>query len=100
MRDPAMRAPCRCCTLATMRFDEIALPARIAARPADQRGYPVPAITPWHEGVPQFAVSSPRRALICATERRCSVCALPVEPGPLWRVISGIEAEAIEAALA
>jgi hypothetical protein len=81
-----------------MRFDEIAMPARIAARPKDPRGYPVPAITPWHDGVPQFAISSPQRALICAKERRCSVCALEIGPGPVWRVVSGAESEAIEAA--
>src|SRR5258706_363147 len=78
--------------------DATRLPPGAHARPKDARGYPVPAITPWHDGVPQFAISSPRRALICAKERRCSVCALEIGPGPVWRVVSGIEAEAIEAA--
>lgn len=83
-----------------MRVEEIPMPARVAARPRDERGYPVPAITPWHEGVPQFALTGMARTYICAVERRCSICAQTMAPGPVWRVVAGPESEAIAAAQA
>jgi hypothetical protein len=76
------------------------MPAAVAARPRDARGYPVPAITPWEDGEPRFASTGVARSYLCAVERRCSVCATPIEPGPVWRVVGGPEAEAIGAALA
>ena len=74
------------------------MPAAVAARPRDERGYPVPAITPWENGVPLFAATGTARSYLCAVERRCSICATPIEPGPVWRVVAGVEADAIEAA--
>ncbi|MEZ0106162.1 hypothetical protein ABH920_000143 [Catenulispora sp. EB89] len=86
--------------LGTMRFEEVPTPARIAARPRDLRGYPVLAITPWEDGEPRFAATGTARILICAAERRCSICGTPMAPGePVWRVVAGPEADAIEAAL-
>jgi hypothetical protein len=72
------------------------MPAAVAARPRDERGYPVPAITPWEHGQPKFATTGTARTYICAIERRCSICATPIEPGPVWRVVAGPEADAIE----
>jgi hypothetical protein len=84
-----------------MRFDEVPMPARIAARPRDPRGYPVLAITPWEDGEPRFAETSTARILICAAERLCSICGTPMAPGePVWRVVAGEEADAMAAALA
>ena len=83
-----------------MRIDELPMPARVAARPRDERGYPVPAITPWRDGVPQFALTSVPRSYICAVERRCSICADVMEPGPVWRVLAGPETEGVVAARA
>jgi hypothetical protein len=74
------------------------MPAAVAARPRDQRGYPVLAITPWRDGVPDFAVTSPARILVCAVERRCSICGLALGKGPVWRVVAAEEAAAIAAA--
>jgi hypothetical protein len=74
------------------------MPAAVAARPRDERGYPVPAITPWENGLPEFAATGTARSFLCAVERRCSICATPIEPGPVWRVVAGVEADAIEAA--
>ena len=82
-----------------MRLDEIPTPARIAARPKDDRGYPVLAITPWENGEPQFAVTGTARIFICAVERRCSICGTEMAPGPVWRVVAGEEADAIETAI-
>lgn len=53
------------------------------------------AITPWHDGVPAFAETSPARILVCAVERRCSICGLLLGKGPVWRVVGADEAVAI-----
>jgi hypothetical protein len=76
------------------------MPAAVAARPRDARGYPVPAITPWEDGEPRFAATGVARTYLCAVERRCSICGNPIEPGPVWRVVGGSEADAIDEALA
>ncbi len=53
------------------------------------------AITPWRRGVPDFAVTSPARILVCAVERRCSICGLALGNAPVWRVVAADEAIAI-----
>lgn len=53
------------------------------------------AITPWRDGSPDFAVTSPARILVCAVERRCSICGLGLGKGPVWRVVAAEEAVAI-----
>ncbi|GAA4856288.1 hypothetical protein [Kitasatospora terrestris] len=83
-----------------MRFDSVPEPPTVAARPHDDRGYPVPAITPWQDGQPQFALTDHGRSARCATERLCSVCGVLMERGPVWRVVGTAESEAIGAALA
>ncbi|WP_212833538.1 hypothetical protein [Catellatospora sp. TT07R-123] len=83
-----------------MRVSDIPVPPAVAARPRDERGYPVPAITPWDGGQPRFATTGIARTYICAVERRCSICGLAMAPGPVWRVVAGPEADAIAAALA
>jgi len=82
-----------------MRLDEVPMPPAVAARPRDARGYPVLAITPWSNGTPDFAVTSTARILVCAVERRCSICGTPLDKGPLWRVVAAEEAAAIKAAV-
>ena len=74
------------------------MPAAVAARPRDGRGYPVLAITPFRDGVPDFAVTSPARILVCAVERRCSICGLGLGRDGVWRVVAAEEAAAIAAA--
>jgi hypothetical protein len=75
------------------------MPAAVAARPRDARGFPVPAITPWVDGQPRFALTGVARTFLCAAERRCSICATEMPPGPVWRVVGGAEAEAIADAI-
>ena len=82
----------------TVLLHDIPTPAAVAARPRDARGYPVPAITPWEDGEPLLTVTAPARIHVCAAERRCSVCGLPMEPGPVWRIAGGDESAAIAAA--
>lgn len=85
------------------RMDSRALPipAAVAVLPHDPRGYPIPAITPRDaEGRPAFAVTGTARALICAAERRCSICGRAMAPGPVWRVIAAAETEALATARA
>jgi hypothetical protein len=77
--------------------DQVPMPAAIVARPRDARGFPVLAITPWRHGLPEFAVTSPSRILVCAVERRCSICGLGLGKGPVWRVVAADEAVAIVA---
>jgi hypothetical protein len=56
------------------------------------------AITPYPDGSPVFAVTSPARILVCAVERRCSICGLALGRGPVWRVVAADEAVAIASA--
>ncbi|MFE1321096.1 hypothetical protein [Kitasatospora phosalacinea] len=83
-----------------MRFDAVPKPPAVADRPRDERGYPVPAITPWEDGRPQFALTDHERSAACARERLCSVCNTLMPRGPVWRVVGGAEAVAIGEALA
>ncbi|WP_354641408.1 hypothetical protein [Kitasatospora camelliae] len=76
------------------------MPQTVHDRPRDSRGYPVPAITPWEEGVPQFALTDHGRSADCATRRLCSVCNTLMPRGPVWRVVGETEATAIAEALA
>ncbi|MGA8248762.1 MAG: hypothetical protein WB797_17780, partial [Nocardioides sp.] len=78
-----------------MQPDQVPMPPAVAARPRDERGFPVLAITPWRDGAPDFAVTSPARILVCAVERRCSICGLGLGKGPVWRVVSADEAVAM-----
>jgi hypothetical protein len=77
------------------------VPPAIAALPYDPRGFPIPAITPRDaEGRPMFAITGTARTLICAVERRCSICGTPMAAGPVYRVIAAGETEALAAAQA
>jgi hypothetical protein len=66
---------------------EVPMPAAVAARPRDERGYPVPAVTPWPDGTPAFAFKEPLRDLICAAQRRCTICGTKIPPGPVYRPV-------------
>jgi hypothetical protein len=79
---------------------ETPTPPAVARRPRDSRGYPVPAITPWVDDAPTFALTSTSRNLICAVERRCSICGTSLGSGPVWRVVAATEAQAMAAAQA
>ncbi|MEU9131974.1 hypothetical protein AB0D08_28380 [Kitasatospora sp. NPDC048540] len=83
-----------------MRFDSVPKPPQVEARPHDTRGYPVPAITPWEDGLPQFALTDHGRSADCARGRLCSVCNTPMPRGPVWRVVGAAESAAIAGALA
>jgi hypothetical protein len=82
-----------------MQLDDVPMPGVIAARPRDVRGYPVPAITPWDNGTPRFAATGIARTFLCAVERRCSICGTELPDGPVWRVVGGDEADAIDDAI-
>ncbi|WP_405012560.1 hypothetical protein [Kitasatospora sp. NBC_01539] len=83
-----------------MRFESVPKPAAVEARPHDPRGYPVPAITPWEDGAPQFALTDHGRSAACARERLCSVCNTVMPRGTVWRVVGADESAAIADALA
>ncbi|MGW3040261.1 hypothetical protein ACWC9T_09475 [Kitasatospora sp. NPDC001159] len=83
-----------------MRFELVPMPDEVGARPKDGRGYPVPAITPWQDGQPQFALTDYGRSADCALERRCSVCGELMARGPVWRVVGPAESAAIASAIA
>ncbi len=83
-----------------VRFDSVPVPPAVGARPRDTRGYPVPAITPWEDGEPQFARTDHERSADCARRRLCSVCGAAMPPGSVWRVVGATESAAIAEALA
>ncbi|WP_236655533.1 hypothetical protein [Streptacidiphilus carbonis] len=83
-----------------MRFEAVPMPPSVQARPRDPRGYPVPAITPWEDGQPQFALTDYQRSGDCANGRLCSVCNTLMPRGPVWRVVGAGESAAIAEALA
>ena len=83
-----------------MRFDAVPKPPAVEARPRDERGYPVPAITPWAGDQPQFALTDYDRSANCARQRLCSVCDTLMPRGPVWRVVGAAESGAIAEALA
>ncbi|MET8628037.1 hypothetical protein ABZW30_30575 [Kitasatospora sp. NPDC004669] len=83
-----------------MRFELVPMPDEVGARPKDVRGYPVPAITPWQGGQPQFALTDYGRSADCALERRCSVCGALMARGPVWRVVGPAVSAAIAEAIA
>lgn len=76
------------------------MPPTVQDRPRDARGYPVPAITPWAEEQPQFAITDYGRSATCARERLCSVCGRLMARGSVWRVVGATESAAIGEALA
>ena len=76
------------------------MPPPVEARPRDSRGYPVPAITPWEDGEPQFALTGYDQSAACAQQRLCSVCDTLMPRGPVWRVVGAAESAAIADALA
>lgn len=65
------------------------MPAAVAARPRDERGYPASAVTPWSDGVPAFASQSPLRTFVCAAQHRCAVCGTKMPPGPVYHLVEG-----------
>ncbi|MEV7598442.1 hypothetical protein AB0O91_13790 [Kitasatospora sp. NPDC089797] len=83
-----------------MRFELVPVPDEVGERPRDARGYPVPAITPWRDGQPQFALTDHDRSADCAVERKCSVCGAFMARGPVWRVVGPAESAEIAKALA
>ncbi|WP_327245272.1 hypothetical protein [Streptomyces sp. NBC_01320] len=83
-----------------MHVDSVPMPPAVRARPRDNRGYPVPAITPWEGDEPQFALTDYGRSADCAHGRLRSVCNTLIPRGPVWRVVGGTEAAAIGEALA
>ncbi len=83
-----------------VRFDAVPMPPTVQDRPRDARGYPVPAITPWVEEQPQFALTDYGRSAACARERLCSVCGRLMARGSVWRVVGAAECAAIGEALA
>jgi hypothetical protein len=49
-------------------------PARIAALPLDDRGYPVPYFVSWIDGKPDFRVADMHKLAACVNRGRCWVC--------------------------
>lgn len=83
-----------------MRFETVPMPPSVQTRPRDPRGYPVPAITPWQDEQPQFALTDHGLSGDCARGRLCSVCGTLMPRGPVWRVVGETESAAIADALA
>jgi hypothetical protein len=50
------------------------IPARIAALPRDDRGYPVPWFVAWIDGKPEFRCADGQKLAAAIKEHRCWVC--------------------------
>lgn len=58
---------------------EVEVPARLAKRPRDRRGYPIPWVAMTDaEGRPDFRVTSAERWVIAARQRVCTQCGEPL----------------------
>lgn len=82
-----------------MDHNTVPMPRTIANRPRDERGYPIPAVTPWEDGKPAFGALSSWRVAICLVERRCSVCGTKIT-GPIYEVHDSDMADVMEVSLA
>lgn len=56
----------------------IEVPARVAALPVDDRGYPVPHSVKWIEGKPDFRVIDPVKWHAAIKHRCCGLCGQPL----------------------
>lgn len=59
----------------TSNWRDIPVPPLIAARPRDERGFPI-LFTSYIDdaGVPDFRLSNPKQRDICFRDRRCGIC--------------------------
>lgn len=68
---------------------DIAPPPHLEGLPRDDRGFIVPAESPWVDGVPHLASYDLMRTLGLGVARGCAVCGLPFPNGSLfWRVFT------------
>lgn len=58
----------------TYRDDLPERPARIAALPLNDKGYPVPYFVAWIDGAPDFRIADPEKMRHCVREKRCWIC--------------------------
>jgi hypothetical protein len=79
---------------------DVPIPPAIASRPSDPRGYPVPAITPWENAVPQFASPSMKRVFLCGHPTEMHGLRRGDPAQPLWRVVDSGESEMLAEGLA
>lgn len=64
-------------------------PPHLAELPRDERGYLVPAETPWTDGGPRLAGLDPHRSVGLAIRRACCVCGFRlVEDSLVWRTLA------------
>lgn len=54
------------------------LPARIAALPIDERGYPVPWFVAWIDGAPDFRIIGPGKLSAAHSRKLCWICGQPL----------------------
>lgn len=63
----------------SLRPDLPPLPERMKALPLDARGYPVPWVVAWIDGVPDFRVIGPEKIRTAAKQKRCWLCGEPLD---------------------
>jgi hypothetical protein len=57
----------------------VPVPSRLAARPVDRRGYPIPySVIVDSKGVPDFRVTDVERWMFAVNHRRCGMCGEPL----------------------
>jgi hypothetical protein len=58
---------------------QVAIPKRLALRPRDKRGYPIPyGVLVNSKGVPDFRVTDQEKWMFAAQHRRCGLCGQPL----------------------
>ena len=85
--------------MSDMDRNDMPMPKAIANRPRDERGYPVPAVTPWKNGKPDFGGLGSFRVAICLIEHRCSICGTKMT-GPIYHVHDSDVTDLMEISLA
>lgn len=56
----------------------VAIPARLAARPRDPRGLPIPYVVLMVNGVPDFRITDLERWAAAVSQHRCGLCGQPL----------------------
>lgn len=67
-------------------WKDIPIPANMQGLPKDPRGFPVPYIVMWKDGVPHFKINDETITERCIEQQLCSVCGVVIPDDDMWFV--------------